>query len=157
MNIRKATLDDYSGILELYSELDGLHRSNHTELFIQPEGPSRSKEYITDLVHGNDKALFVAEEDSQIIGLAECLIMRSPSFPVIKKRAWVQLDSIAVRHDYQHRNIGSSLLDVVIQWTQSMNIDRIEVKVYSFNTNALEFYNKNDFKDLAKIMYLNLE
>lgn len=157
MNIRKATLDDYAGLLELYSELDELHRNNYSELFRRPKGVARSIEYINNLIHDNDKALFIAEVDYIIIGLAECLVMRSPNFPVIKEREWVQLDSIAIRHDYQHQNIGSSLLEVVTQWAQSKNINRIEVKVYSFNTNAIEFYNKNAFKDLARTMYLNLE
>lgn len=157
MNIRKARLDDYAGILELYAELDELHQSNHSELFRPPEGASRPLDYIADLVNAHDKALFIAEENSEIMGLAECLVMRSPNFPVIKRREWVQLDSIAVKQDYQHKNIGSSLLKEVIQWAESKNIERIELKVYSFNTNALEFYSRNDFKDLARTMYLNLE
>lgn len=157
MIIREARMDDYEGLIELYAELDEFHRLNHPELFIQPEKAYRTVEYIDDLISSNDKMLLIAEEGSKIIGLAECFIASSAIFPVIKKRKWVQVDSIAVKKDYQHQNVGSLLLNEVIQWAKSKKINRIELKTYAFNVNAIEFYSKNGFVDLAKIMYLNLE
>lgn len=157
MIIREAIIDDYKGVLELYAELDELHRLNHPELFIRPEKDYRAVEYIDDLIRSSNKKLFIAEEGSEIIGLAECFIANSVVFPIIRKRKWVQLDSIAVRQGYQHQKVGSLLLNEVVQWAKSKKINRIELKTYAFNQNASEFYSKNGFKDLAKMMYLNLE
>jgi GNAT superfamily N-acetyltransferase len=157
MIISEAIIDDYEGLLELYAELDEFHRSNHPELFIRPEKAYRAIEYIDDLINSNDKMLVIAEEGSKIIGLAECFIANSAVFPIIKKRKWVQLDSIAVRQGYQHQNVGSLLLNEVVQWAKSKKINRIELKTYAFNQNAARFYSKNGFGGLAKIMYLDLE
>ena len=157
MIIRKATIDDYEGLLEIYAEIDEFHRLNHPELFIHPEGISRSIDFIDDLINSNDMELFVAEEDSKIIGLAECFLVKAPDFPIVKKRQWVQLDNIVVKRDFKHQNVGSSLLNEVTQWAKSKNSDGIELKVYSFNTNTIRYYTRNGFADLAKIMFLNLD
>lgn len=156
INIRDAVINDYEELCEIYSELDELHRINHPELFVKPEGYTRAKEYISELINDESKKLLVAEADSGIIGFAECYIVKSSSFPVVKKREWVQLDSIAVKGEYQNSHIGSLLLEKVIEWSKSKDINRIELKVYSFNENAGEFYARRGFMELNKTMYINL-
>ncbi|WP_459930241.1 GNAT family N-acetyltransferase [Desulfosporosinus burensis] len=52
----------------------------------------------------------------------------------MKKREWIQLDGIAVKGEYQNHNIGSLLLNKVVEWAKSKEINRIELKVYAFNS-----------------------
>lgn len=151
--VREATLDDYEALCEIYSELDTLHRENHPELFIKPDDYARAREYIDEMIKGRDRALFVAIMDAIVVGFAECYILESSSFPVIKKREWVQLDGIAVKKEYHKNRIGSLLFQKVVQWAESRDINRIELKVYSFNRNAVEFYLKQGFKELNKTLY----
>jgi diamine N-acetyltransferase len=156
ISIRKATISDYEDLCIIYTELDELHRSNHPELFIKPDDYSRAKEYITEIINDDSKVIFVAEADAKVVGFAECCIMKSSNFPVLKKREWVQLDSIAVKRNYQNYHIGSLFLKEVIEWSKSKEVNRIELKVYSFNKGAVEFYTKKGFQDLNKTMFLNL-
>lgn len=156
IEIREAVISDYESLCEIYAELDEYHRLRHPELFIKPDDYARAKEYISEAVNDSNKALFVAVVDSKVVALAESYIQKSSSFPVIKKREWVQLDNIAVKREYQNCHIGSLLLKRVVEWTKSKQIDRIELKVYSFNNGAIEFYSGKGFKDLNKTMYLNL-
>ncbi len=156
IKIREATPNDYRSLCEIYAELDEYHRLNHPELFIEPDGYARTEEYIAEIIHDSDRTLFVAEADSKIVGLAECYIQESSDFPVVKKRKWVQLDNISVKKEYQKHHIGSLLLGKVVGWAESKNIRRIELKVYSFNNNAIEFYSDKDFKELNRTMYLDV-
>lgn len=153
IRVREATINDYEALCEIYSELDTLHRENHPELFKKPDDYARAREYIDEIIEGQDRALFVAIMDSIVVGFAECYILKSSSFPVIKKREWVQLDGIAVRKEFQKNRIGSLLLKKVVEWAESRDINRIELKVYSFNRNAVEFYLKQGFKELSKTLY----
>jgi diamine N-acetyltransferase len=157
ITIRNASIDDYEDLCLVYEELDELHRINHPELFIKPCDCARAKEYINEIINDDSKALFVAEVESKVVGFAECYIKNSSSFPVIKKREWAQLDSIAVKRDYQNYHIGTLLLDKVLEWTKDKGINRIELKVYSFNTNAINFYSNKGFIDSNKTLYLNLK
>jgi len=156
VKIREAIINDYKDLCELYVELDEHHRLNHPELFIKPDDSPRAEEYISEIIDDDNKILFIAELESKIIGFAECYILKSSSFPVIKKREWIQLDNIAVKRDYKNHKIGSLLLEKVIEWAKFKEINRIELKVYSFNKNAIEFYSKKGFKDLSKTMYLDI-
>lgn len=156
IKIREAVINDYESLCEVYEELDEHHRLSHPELFIKPDDYARAKEYITEAINDSNIALFVADVDSKVVALAECYIQKSSSFPVIKKREWVQLDNIAVMSEYQDYHIGSLLLKKVEEWAKSKQIDRIELKVYSFNKRAIEFYSGKGFKDLNRTMYLNL-
>lgn len=157
MIIRRARLEDYKGLLEVYAELDDIHLQHHPDLFKKPEANSRTLSYVEDLILAKYKEIFVAEEEGRILGLAECVVMKSSDFPVVKKRQWVQLDNIAVRRDSQQHHIGTLLLAQVTQWARSMNISRIELKVYTFNTNAIQFYTNKGFSEVAQVMALNLE
>lgn len=156
IKFREASINDYEGLCEVYVELDELHRLNHPELFIKPEEYARAKEYILGSINDGNKALFVAEVDSKVVAYAECNLQTSANFPVIKKREWVQLDGIAVKREYHNHHIGSLLLKRVVEWAKSKGVNRIELKVYSFNSEAEDFYVRKGFKELSKAMYLNL-
>lgn len=156
IKIREAVINDYEILCEVYAELDKQHRLNHPELFIKPDDYARAKKYISENINDSNKALFVADVDSKVVGFAECYIQKSSNFPVIKKRKWIQLDNIAVKGEYQNYHVGSLLLKKVVEWAKSKQINRIELKVYSFNNNAIEFYSGKNFKDLNKTMYLDL-
>jgi ribosomal protein S18 acetylase RimI-like enzyme len=156
IRIREVAINDYEDLCKIYSELDEHHRLNHPELFIKPDGYERAKEYVAEIMNDDNKALFVAEIQSKVVGFSECYIIKSSNFPVIKKREWIQLDNIAVRKDYQNYHIGSLLLERVEEWAKFKKINRVELKVYSFNENAIKFYSGKGFKELNKTMYLNL-
>lgn len=154
--LREAEIRDYEGLCQVYAELDEQHRAHHPELFIEPESCRRTKEYITGMINDEDKVLLVAVAKREIAGLAECYIQRSGDFPILRQREWVQLDGIGVKKEYQDRHIGSLLLEKAVDWAKKKGMDRIELKVYTFNEHADLFYEKKGFKDLSKSKYLNL-
>ncbi len=156
IKIREGVISDYEGLCEVYVELDEQHRIKHPEIFIKPDDYARAKEYISESISDINKALFVADVDSKVIAFAECYIQKSSNFPVMKEREWIQLDGIAVKAGYQNHQIGSLLLEKVVEWAKIKGINRIELKVYSFNKSADKFYSRKGFKDLHKGMYLNL-
>lgn len=73
--IRKARLEDYESLIKIYYEVDELHLNSHPELFKRSGENSWEIEYVNTLIHDENKGLFVAEKDSEIIGFAECLII----------------------------------------------------------------------------------
>lgn len=153
---RKATIEDYLDLLEIYTEVDELHKLHHPELFKKPEDAARARSYIEETLSSDAKSLFVAETEGRIIGFAECYIQKSSTFPVIREREWVQLDNIAVLKEYQHLHAGSLLLDAVIGWARDNGIARVELKVYAFNASARDFYVSRGFHPLIQSMYLDL-
>jgi hypothetical protein len=61
IGIRKAAVDDYHFLCELFDEVDGLHRDNLPHIFQKPDGAVREQDYFLELLADEDTALFVAE------------------------------------------------------------------------------------------------
>lgn len=154
--IREATLEDYEALCNLYEEVDKLHREEYPDIFQEPLDLSRSKEYIENTLRNANKLLLVAEIGKNLVGFAETIVLESSSFPILKKRKWVHLDTICVSKKFQNKNIGTLLFEQIIKWTKKKEINRIELKVYEFNQKAMRFYLKKGFKPLLQTMYLNL-
>lgn len=153
--IRKASIEDYTHLCPIYEELDNLHLKNHPEIFRTPLNCSRKKSDIETIIENPNRELFIAEINSEIVGFVECFIAKSHPHPVIKEREWVQLDNIAVKNEYQNKKIGNLLLERAKEWAKEKNLNRIELTVYSFNTNTINFYEKKGFNEISKKMYLD--
>lgn len=154
--IRDAVPEDYKNLCELYLELDNQHRLNHPELFVLPEDYAGARDYLLENMTDKNKALLVAESNAGLVGFAECCLQTSANFPILKKREWIQLEGLAVKAGYQKCGIGSLLLAKVSEWAESKGVSRIELKVYTFNSQGEKFYLRHGFKELSKAMYLDL-
>ena len=157
ITIRPATPDDYEGLLQVLRELDEHHLAEHPELFRRPDGPSRAREYIEELIQNPDKFLLVAEEAGAVLGFAEGLILRAGNFPVLKPRSWVHLDNIAVLEARRGCGIGKLLLAEVRRWAAGRGLSRIELKVYRFNEGARAFYDGQGFRELSANLFWEAE
>lgn len=157
ISTREAQTSDYRQLMEIYHELDELHRLRHPELFQLPAGGvSRDKAYMESYLHDKNKHIVVAEMNNAIVGFAEAFVMHAHPFPIFRKRLWVQLDNLAVKKEHQQHGVGTLLLKSIMKWAKSKGIRRIELQVYAFNNNAEAFYKKNGFQELHKSMYFNL-
>lgn len=151
-DIRVATSEDFEGINKIYEQVDELHRLEFSNKFCKPKIPGRSIDYLKNLIDGDKSFLLVATYDDQVVGFTEAYILSAPDFPVMKKREWLRLDTIAVDKSFQHRGIGQALFDYLKNSAEVLGIKEIELGVYSFNKSAIKFYEKNGFKPMAITM-----
>lgn len=152
LEIRQATDQDFESINEIYVQVDELHQIEHPHKFQIPDVPGRSIEYLSNLVDSSTSFLLVATYQEQVVGFAEAYILSAPDFPIMKKRKWLRLDTIAVDRDYRSRGIGQALFDHIKRQVEELEIDEIELGVYSFNKSAQKFYEKNGFKPVSITM-----
>lgn len=154
MFIREGSLSDFAGLDGLYKELDDVHHQHHPDVFLQLNREfARPKEYVSELITNPNKILLVCEYKENVIGFAEAYIMRVPSYHVFQKREWIHIDSIAVKKEHRHKQVGTMLLEEVIKWGKSLGISRLELTVYNFNKQAEHFYHKFGFSALHQVMY----
>ncbi len=156
MEIRCAKISDSGRINELYEQLDKTHRVAHTDRFQEPSEHGRSIEYQNELITNPDIELAVAIINNEIIGFVEGRIMKSADYQVLRKRQWLQVNSLVVDKDFQCRGIGQELFDYLVAWGKSKEAESVELNVYSFNESAMAFYKKNDFHEIVKHMVKKL-
>lgn len=155
--VRTVKIEDLEKINVLYKEVDELHIEKYPDLFKTPAEEGRRKKYIEEAIESSDREIFIAEKDGDIAGLAEVIITKNQPFSVKRDIRWVALDNLVVSSKYKKMGIGSMLVDCVIDWARDWNINRIELKVYEKNEEALRFYINKGFETLNRTMFLKID
>ena len=108
--IREAKEQDYKGILQLYDEITSLHVEALPQIFVKLNTPFWNKEYISGIIGNEDYVMFIAESDTNIIGLIEVEIRESPNIPIMVKRRYAYVGTIVVAEIFRHVGIGKYLM-----------------------------------------------
>ncbi|ASJ02497.1 GNAT family acetyltransferase [Thermococcus profundus] len=146
--IRKATLDDVKGIVNVHTAGEELSGLSVRERYLRG-GPWMSVE--TCSVHINALLLdgqypIVAELDGRIVGEAEVFLSEEPIKGEIKRIA--HLDLIEVHPDFRGRGVGRAL----IEYIERNFADRAELLTTQPSEEAAGFYKKLGFD---RVLYEN--
>lgn len=143
INIRKANINDLKAIQELNYELFKLEYDNYdSDLIIEWPLEEKGENYFTDMI--NEKIVFVAEKDNNIVGYLAGTMDVKISY-ISKKIA--ELDNMCVLDKYRSLGIGSMLISEFKKVCKENNVQRIIVAASSENINAIKFYKKQGFKE----------
>jgi GNAT superfamily N-acetyltransferase len=158
INIREAIATDFTSIDELLRQGDNFHHAGLPTIFNRPSTPARSSAfYQAWLDQSSEVAAIVAEDDDKIIGILHAYIRQPPQFALFRDRRYLQIDSMVVDESRRNQGIGSMLLASAEAWAQERGLDRLELNVFDFNRDAVEFYRDRGFHYISHQMYKNLE
>lgn len=140
--VREATEQDYEGLSDILAEVDAMHSEALPHIFVTPEEPARSKEYFSDTITDENTALFIAEKDSQVIGLISIHIRESISIPIMVERRYAYIDNIAVAKEFRGSTIGKELMKEAERWAIQKGVSELELNVWDFNQEAITFFQR---------------
>ncbi len=152
ISVRKATIDDYNAMCELFNEIDALHRDNLPRLFRKPDGAARERDYYSGLIADENTALFVAEAGGELVGFVHAMVRETPALPVFVPRRYAIVDGIVVKSGFQNRGIGRTLMEKMQAWAIAKGATSIELNVYEFNRTAISFYESLGYQTLSRKM-----
>ena len=157
ISVRKATINDYNILRELFDELDTFHRDNLPHLFQKTSGPVREQDYYSELIADKNTSLFVAELGEKLVGFVHAIIRDTPVIPIFVPRRYTIIDSILVKSEFQNHGIGRKLINVVQEWAITKGATSIELNVYEFNKTAISFYEKLGYHPYSRKMSKKLK
>lgn len=142
MRIRDIRLDDYNNIDKLMQQVHDLHVENRPDLYKDLEHPI-SKSEFEKLIENNDVISVLAEDKESVLGL--CIVsIKNKSGMLDKKIAY--MDDLCVDERFRGRGIGKLLFSYVTNIAKEKGAERLDLMVWSFNNNALNFYNEIGMK-----------
>jgi diamine N-acetyltransferase len=145
-SIRQVAENDYEELNALFEEIDEHHRNALPHIFKKPDGPARTREFLAGVIADRSTVIFIAEMQSQIIGLVYAYIRSVPEVPIrISYRAG-EVDQLIVKKKYRYLGVGKALMEMVHQWAGQMKLDRLELNVWDFNQTARDFYRELDYE-----------
>lgn len=156
MIIRKATMDDYDGIVALHLESDRYHAEREPWIYQQTTDAHRSRDFINSQIIEPKGLFLIAEIDGAVAGFAYGYEEEKGALPFHRKRTFFTLDNLAVLESHRRQGIGKCLLEEVIAYVRDRRYDDIILNVYCFNEDAIGLYTGAGFQPLTQDMILKL-
>lgn len=140
VSIRKARESDFEDLRKLVMQVHEMHVKERYDIYKDIE-PLNLEDLKEDLLDENNIYL-VAELNKKAVGLCFAQIKEISNNKIMKDRTILNINDICVDKDCQNRGIGKSLYNQIFEIGKSKNIDSVELMVWSFNKNAIKFYEK---------------
>jgi len=153
-HVRKAQIKDIEDIIRLLKQIAQLHHEKRPEIF-----KDSASKYTQELMHfkikKNDEYIAVAvDEKDKVAGYIFCMFETKKDHLVLQDRKILYIDDFCVDEDKRGSGIGSLLLDHVQTYAKKDNYDAIELNVWEFNENALNFYINHGFSTKYRLLEL---
>jgi ribosomal protein S18 acetylase RimI-like enzyme len=147
--IRKATISDLDLVQKLTQEMLVSDTENDPDLISSWALGDEAKDYLIGLLARKEGACFIAEIQDKPVGFVIGEYKTIQKFRPVKRS---ELESILVDKNYRGKGIGEKLLEEFTKWSKSMGMERIVLSVVHDNSNAVNFYEKRQFKSIRLIL-----
>jgi len=156
LNIRKANMEDFDKINNLFWQSDCYHYNKEPYIYEKTNVGSRTREYIETIINDEKSIIVVLEKEKEIVGFLYAYEETKGHLPFHRKRKYVVLDNIVIDENYRKNGYGEILLNYIIEYAKNGKYNDIVLYVYKFNENAIKLYEKKGFKILTQDMILKL-
>lgn len=146
MNIRRATLDDNRLLSRLCMDVQHLHAEHHSDIFKMPESEDFAISFFNEMLADPIITIFISERDSEPLGYVLCKLIERPETPFTFEMRYLLVDQISVRPADQGKGIGAALLKQADVLAKELNVSRIHLDSWGFNTEAHGFFEKVGFE-----------
>lgn len=136
--IRKAEISDFQSVHKLIMQVHKLHVNERNDIYKDVD-PMNFDEFKTELSNSNNIYL-IAEFKNEIVGICFSQIKEISNNKIMKDRKILHIENICVDENHQKKGIGKKLYKQIVQLAKEKNIDNIELMVWGFNKNAINFY-----------------
>lgn len=145
MIIRKMKKEDYKNIYKLALQVQNIHFSARPDIF--NNGDPFTNELFLNLINDSNYICLVAEENNKILGECFVRIDETSVTPLFKERKILNINDICIDQNYRGKGIGKLLMLEIEKFAKELNAASVELNVWSFNKNAINFYNSLGFKN----------
>ena len=136
--IREMNLNDYEDVRILVKQIHELHLSNRPDIY--NDGESFPKEYFEKVLSDANNLNYVYVKSKKIVGVLNATLQHTNPLPIIKPRTYYFIENIVVDKNHRRKGIAKKLFSYLTLKAKENNIDSIELNVWSFNTEAIKFY-----------------
>lgn len=129
--VREITVSDYSEVVLLWTEVLGNKKVNYENFLITIEKMNKMGNYKT----------FVALSENRVIGFITVMQALAMGFPI----GYFHVQGFAVHNEFQHKGIGTKLLNHVENNAKETGISFIILNSGFKRTDAHAFYEHNGY------------
>lgn len=139
ISVRNFALEDFESINLLMKQVHKLHLENRPDIYAEIDNPLSENDF-KNIVQDENSVAILAENNGEILGLCIVTIRQPSKNPVLVPRKVAYMEDLCVRQDCRKKGIGRRLYSEVLDRIKSIDVDSLELMVWSFNEGAIEFY-----------------
>lgn len=139
VNIRKAKLRDCKSICVISKELHLYHIKNRPDIYIE-ERKTIYKSYFNELLNDKDIEVLVITLDEKIVGYSIIRYVEIKNIDLLRDRYYAYIDEICIRENFRRQGLGKMLFEYIYSLVKNNAADSLELGVWRFNKEAVEFY-----------------
>lgn len=139
--IREAIEKDYEELNRLVKEVHNLHVKNRPDVYLNSDTPLEYSYFKKLMKDENSKIIVVEDEkNKKLLGYSIVNIMNSKAISIVKDTKYLYIDDIMIESSKKLNGIGKVLFNYIKEVAMVNNIKSIQLNVWSFNHDAIEFY-----------------
>ena len=153
MKIRLANLDDRDSVLLLLDELIAEVNKRSGKPAKLHDGQIKREKIFEELINKQDVKIFVAEEESRLVGIADLFIVP------IMRRGYYQghIEDFIVAEKARGKGVGTKIMNAIKEYCKENNINVIKLTSGFELEDAHKFYEKHGGMHTEKMFRFNLK
>lgn len=138
MAIRNMKFEDYENVKKLVYQVHSIHLNSRPDIY--NDGDFLPLDYFKECLENKNAINLIYEEENVIKGILMADIQIPRVLPIIKQRKIYFIEDIVVDKNHRRKGIAKSLYNHLKKMAVNDNADSIELNLWSFNEEALSFY-----------------
>jgi GNAT superfamily N-acetyltransferase len=127
-------------------DVQTLHARHHPDFFKMPQSDDFAVSFFDKLLAEPTTNIFIAEENGQGLGYIVCKLIERPENPFAFAMRYLYVDQVSVRPFAQGKGVGAALFNQTEELARELNIDKIQLDSWDFNSGDHAFFEKMGFE-----------
>ena len=149
--VRFGVLKDVESVNIIRKEVNDLHVHGKPDVF-KPGFSEDMKEYLKNYANARDKFFLVCEVNGVVCAYAMVNYVVKPETPYRFELKFLEIQEIGTLKAMQGNGYGKKLVEKIKEIATQYGINRIELNMWTFNDDALKFYDSVGFKTYRRYL-----
>jgi ribosomal protein S18 acetylase RimI-like enzyme len=152
MNVTAAQEEHIPQIVDLWKKLMDYHKTLDPFFTRTNNGELKFTEFLQKSIASTDSHVVVALDKNNVVGYCLGSVMMHPPVFIIEK--YGNIFDMMVDPAHRRRHVGTDLVNAMIHWFITHEIQRVELNVAVGNKNGKRFWKQQGFQEYMHVMYL---
>lgn len=155
MVIRRGNIADLEKINVIRKQVNDLHVEGEPKIF-KPGFGENMQNFIVGFFEGEGKGVIVCEDDGEILGYAMLEVIVKEETDYRHALRYLEVGELGVLEGNKGKGVGTKIMEEVYAFARNLDIDEVQLNMWSFNEKALKFYEKLGFETYRRHMRIKV-
>lgn len=154
--LREAELEDFNKLQPIHKEVHDLHVNGRPDIYSRAEY-TLDPSYFRQLIESDEGIIYIIEDKNEVVGFTILRINGAPDRITSVKRKYLFMEDLGIRKEYRGQGLGKLLYQRAIEFGKEKGAKSLELGVWEFNEDAINFYKFMGMKNQARKMEVIIE